>query len=214
MCPVRKYFDDCVNSAFLLVHPSGFIRKYAGATCTVTHQVRQLHATVLKIKHCSQYDCIVTVEREKEVMYICAYHNWRRNPDAQQVTTTATSTAAVGNHNSTGGGGGGGSSGSSSSTGGSRNRVTPVVRHAGRVDEVVAEEDASELGGGQGAFKGDLSAEQTRAYQLPLASLPAAADEARGLRGGAGGGGTRWWRRVEYACCRRLSMRGGRPGCD
>ena len=87
ICPVRKYFDDVATGAFLLVHAaSGFIRCYSGTTATATHQIRQLHKTVLKIKHCIQEDCIVTIEREGDVVYVCAYHDWRRNPDVDDDT--------------------------------------------------------------------------------------------------------------------------------
>lgn len=85
ICPVRKYPDDIMTSAFLLVHASGFIRKYSASTCSVTHQVKHLHSQVLKIKHCVQYDCIVTVEKEGDIMYICSYHNWRTNPQQLDV---------------------------------------------------------------------------------------------------------------------------------
>jgi len=89
ICPVRKYRQDELTSAYLLAHPSGFIRKYSGTTSTVTHQIRQLHTSVLKIKHCMLYDCIVTVEQERDVTYICAYHNWRRDPNLDDGRPTA-----------------------------------------------------------------------------------------------------------------------------
>jgi hypothetical protein len=178
ICPVRKYAEDILSGAFLLAHPSGFIRRYAGATSTATHQIRQLHPHVVQIKHCVQYDCVVTVERESEVTYICAYHNWRRNPDDEDVDDEDDESE---------------DDGADEDREDGRFHDAEVDRSDESVGVTTGGSEDGDLadGGGGGSsdsddvfFDDERCISNTQAYQLPLASL------GMSMSGGGSGGAT------------------------